>query len=69
MALGTELQQQGNRLRFTRHIQSDLQSLRLELLAQTHDVINHQMFALNFLVFITWNVYCLFVIMISYCRV
>lgn len=53
MAVGTELQQQGNKLRFTRCIQSDLQLLRLELLAQTQNVINNQMFALHFLVFIT----------------
>lgn len=50
MAVGTELQQQGNRLRFTRHIQSDLHSLRLQLLAQMQYEINHQMFALSFLV-------------------
>lgn len=35
IAVGMELRQQGNRLRFTRHMQSDLQSLRLEILAQT----------------------------------
>lgn len=60
MAMGPELQQQGYRLRFTWHIQPDVQSLRLELLAQTKDVINHQMFALNFLVFLTLKVYCFF---------
>lgn len=53
IAVGTELQQQGNRLRFTLHRQSDVQSLRLELLAQMKDVVNRQMFALNLVVFLT----------------
>lgn len=50
MAMGPE--QQGNRLRFTWHTQSDVQSSTI--LAQTKDVINCQIFALNFLVFITF---------------